>query len=387
MKKKFIIIYWRFYKFDGSKKFIGGVETYIENLAKLTTKLGFETIIYQCASNSFIIENLNYKVIGVKTCNVKYGDFNNLDQIYKEILKVLNIDSDIILFGTEDWSLKNVKCKNIAIQHGISWDKPIELLTKIKIFSNGIGEQIKRYILRRKALNSFRKSEFKVCVDYNFLNWYRTYYNSDEKIKVIPNCTEIVDKKDFITKIDKDNSIIKVLFARRFELFRGTRLMQEAIDQVLKVNKNIYFTLAGYGEDSLFLEEKFKNNKNVLFCEYTAEYAQAINFEHDISIIPSIGSEGTSFSVAEALGSGTAVIATDTGGITNMILNNYNGVLISPNAYELANSILDLANNNSKRKQLVINGYETANTTFSLQTWEKLWSDFIKKICNEELYN
>ena len=214
---------------------------------------------------------------GVKTCNVKYGDFNNLDQIYKEILKVLNIDSDIILFGTEDWSLKNVKCKNIAIQHGISWDKPIELLTKIKIFSNGIGEQIKRYILRRKALNSFRKSEFKVCVDYNFLNWYRTYYNSDEKIKVIPNCTEIVDKKDFITKIDKDNSIIKVLFARRFELFRGTRLMQEAIDQVLKVNKNIYFTLAGYGEDSLFLEEKFKNNKNVLFCEYTAEYAQAIN--------------------------------------------------------------------------------------------------------------
>lgn len=382
MNKKFIIIYWRFYKFDGSKKFIGGVETYIENLAKLTTKLGFETIIYQCASNSFVIENLHYKVIGVKTSNVKYGDFNNLNQIYKEILKILNIDTDIILFGTEDWSLKNVKCKNIAIQHGISWDKPIELLTKIKIFSNGIGEQIKRFILRRRALNSFRKSEFKVCVDYNFLNWYRTYYNSDEKIKVIPNCTEIVDKEDFISKIDNEKSIIKVLFARRFELFRGTRLMQEAIEQVLKVNKNIYFTLAGYGEDSLFLEEKFKNNKNVMFCEYTAEHAQTINFEHDISIIPSIGSEGTSFSVAEALGSGTAVIATDTGGITNMILNNYNGVLISPNSEELTNSILELANNKSKRKQLVINGYETANTTFSLQSWEKSWSDFIMKICN-----
>lgn len=382
MQPKFQIIYWRFYSFDGSERLIGGIETYLFNLSKLTTSKGFKTTIYQCATFEFKVETEFYTVIGVKTPSNEIGSSKNLRLIYERAIVNLNFKTDIILFGTDEWSLDNIPCKNISIQHGIAWDKPIELLTQKGILLNGIGEQIKRLTLRRKALNAFRKSEFKVCVDYNFLNWYRTYYNSNDKIKVILNCTDHINETEFLQKIDQleSKTKIEILYARRFEIFRGTRLMLEAIERISKLNKNINFTLAGYGSDSNYLKEKLQNKTNVKFIEYTSEEALSINFKHDISIIPSIGSEGTSFSVAEALGAGSAVIATDTGGITNMILNNYNGILIRPNVDELVNAINELAENTEKRKKVVLNGYETAKSLLSKEAWEGAWSNFLDQI-------
>jgi glycosyltransferase involved in cell wall biosynthesis len=379
---KFNIIYWRFYHFDGSKRFIGGIETYIQNLAELSTELGYDTTILQCAVKEFKIKTENYDVLGVKTPNTRINEKKNLKILYKKAIANLNSKEDIILFATDEWSIKKCKFKNISIQHGIAWDKPIELLTKKKMFTYGIGEQLKRYLLRRKAINFFNKAEYKVCVDYNFLNWYRTFYNSDNKIKVILNCTDHISLEKFNVKMRQlnTNKKIKVLFARRFEVFRGTRLMQEAIEEVLKTNKNIFFTLAGYGTDSKFLKEKFKNHPNVTFYQYTSEEALSINYEHDISIIPSIGSEGTSFSVAEALGGGAAVIATDTGGITNMILNKYNGLLIRPNSKELAKAIITLSENKEITKKLATKGFETATTVFSKKNWKNSWIDFIKEV-------
>lgn len=384
LKPKFQIIYWRFYTFDGSKRYIGGIETYLQNLAKVTTQKGFETTIFQCASKEFKLDTEYYKVIGVKTPNVEIGNAKNLTFIYDKVITNLNNKTDIILFGTDEWSLKNLRCRNIAIQHGISWDRPIELLTHKKILLSGLGEQLKRFVLRYNALKSFRKAEYKVCVDYNYLNWYRTYYNSNDKIRVILNCSNHISLSDFKFKIENPKNEIKthVLFARRFEIFRGTRLMLGAIEKVNKLNKNIYFTLAGNGSDSVFIKEKLQNNPNVKFCEYNSEEALSINCKHDISIIPSFGSEGTSFSVAEALGAGSAVIATDTGGITNMILNNYNGILIRPSVEELVNAIIYLTENTEKRRQLAIRGYETAVSVFSKEIWEKAWVDLLEEVQN-----
>lgn len=379
---KFKIIYWRFYHFDGSQRFIGGIETYIQNLAELTKELGYDTTILQCADKNFEIKTENYDVLGVKTPNTKINEKKNLKILYENAISNLDSKNDIILFATDEWSVNNSKFKNIAIQHGIAWDKPIDFLTQRPMFKNGLGEQLKRYLLRRKAINSFNKTEYKVCVDYNFLNWYRTYYNSDNRIRVILNCTDHISIQKFNVKMNQleTNTKIKVLFARRFEAFRGTRLMQEAIEEIFKINKNIFFTLAGYGTDSKFLNEKFKDHPNVTFCQYTSEEALSINYEHDISIVPSIGSEGTSFSVAEALGGGSAVIATDTGGITNMILNKYNGLLIRPNSKELADAIINLSENKEKIKELATRGYETATTVFSKANWKNDWIEFIEEI-------
>lgn len=382
MKPKLIIIYWRFYDFDGSKRFIGGIETYLYHLSNLATKIGFDTYIYQCSSKPFVIKTDNYTVIGVKTPTVSLLELNNLKIIYNEAIKNIIKNKDIIVFGNYEWSLNTKNITSISIQHGIAWDKPVEYLTQKAYLKLGIGAKIRRLTLRRTALTFFNKANYKICVDYNFLNWYRTYQDVDDKIQVIPNCTELISEEALSKKLANILIVpkVRVLFARRFEPFRGTRIIIPTIKTILNAYENVYFTLAGDGSDSELLKKNFINEQRVTFLKYNAEKALEINYNHDISLIPSIGSEGTSFSVAEALGTGTVVVASDTGGITNMILNNYNGLLIKPTSGELNNSISFLVKNAAERKRIAYNGYQTAKYSFSKELWEEKWKKFFDNL-------
>ena len=63
----------------------------------------------------------------------------------------------------------------------------------------------------------------------------------------------------------------------------------------------------------------------------------------DISLIPTLYSEGTSLSCLEAMASGNVVIANRIGGLTDLIINGYNGYLIEPDEesmFETLNHIL-----------------------------------------------
>jgi len=77
----------------------------------------------------------------------------------------------------------------------------------------------------------------------------------------------------------------------------------------------------------------------VTFTKYLPDEVLDIHLEHDIAVVPSIASEGTSLSVAEAMGAGCAVVATAVGGVTNMIINGHNGILAMPDAASVLNGL------------------------------------------------
>ena len=383
-QRKVHIVYWRYLYFDGSERFIGGIETYLYHLCQLIVDLGHQPVIFQCASHDFQVSDGGVRVVGLKvTAPDSFEAFKtaNLSHLCSVAVEGLNPDFDLVIFGTDDASLTTGDITSIAIQHGISWDRPIRLMTERQLLSSGLGERFRRWLLRHNALKKFRRSTFKVCVDFNFLNWYRTYYDGDSTIRVILNCTDHVALDRFANKMENivasKSRPIRVLFARRFEQFRGTRLMSDAVNIVHARRSDVLFTFAGYGSDSDFLKKKFLSNELVSFVEFTSDQSLEVNFSHDISVIPSLGSEGSSFSVAEAMGAGSAVIATDIGGVTNMVLDGFNGLLIRADPEELAEKIIELAENSAYRKQLCEAAYGTAVTTFSLEKWRKQWANLL----------
>lgn len=390
VKRKVHIIYWRYLYFDGSVRFIGGIETYLHHLGQLIVDLGYQPVIFQCAYHDFKVSIGDVDVRGVKVSNP--GSFEafkdeHLKYLYEKSMVGLDPKTDLVIFATDDASLETGEVTSISIQHGISWDRPIRLMTNKKLLSWGLGENLRRWLLRRNALIKFRKATFKVCVDFNFLNWYRTFYDGDSKIRVILNCTDFVDYSRFLKKMEGSCNLtfkpIRVLFARRFEEFRGTKLMAEAVEIVNNRFPEIEFTFAGYGSDSDFLKRKFSKNDSISFIEFTSDESLEINYSHDISVIPSLGSEGSSFSVAEAMGAGSAVIATDVGGITNIVLDGFNGILIRAEVQELADAIMDLAVNTAYRKKLCEQAYNTATTTLSLEKWRKEWTLLLNDALNK----
>ncbi len=376
------IIYWRFVGFNGDDVFIGGVETYIHSLVQCCVELGMKPILYQCANVPFkkMVGDLEVRGIVTETTltNLKKARVNLKNAVLADLQ-----NDDIIIYAADQWSEKISYKKTISIQHGISWDRPIKLLSnRILCHNYQIFENLKRWRERQLYLRFFENCPNRVCVDYNFLNWYRTYRTckDDVRIWVIPNAAPIVSLNEIDRKLSRDDSVVKILFARRFEPFRGTRIMAEAAEEILKNTSNVLFTFAGDGSDKDWLVNRFSSNPRVKIHKVRPQNRMQEYYDHDISVIPSLGSEGTSMSVAESIGAGCATVASNSGGITNMIFDGYNGFLIEPKTQNLVDAMFRLINDRNLLKEMARHSYGVARASFSMEKWKSEWKKVLIEV-------
>ena len=96
-------------------------------------------------------------------------------------------------------------------------------------------------------------------------------------------------------------------------------------------------------------------------------------------MVPSPYSEGTSLSLLEAMSAGCACIATDIGGLSNVIINRHNGILIRPIAEDLQKAVTFLIEREDQRKHLAENAIETIRDSFSSDLWAERWTNFLSE--------
>ncbi|HCH74681.1 MAG TPA: hypothetical protein DEV87_05830 [Clostridiales bacterium] len=359
-------------KANGKDFSIGGVQTYCFELSKLFMKNQMAVTVYQFAEKDFDIFYEGIHVIGKK---VPINNYNKAKKmLYKKFLEEAKPDkiNDILLFATDYMIVKNDFVKSIAIQHGVAWDitsykKEADLSNIFKIIYNSIGS-IKKY-LRFKKVNNI------VAVDYNFLNWYRTQVkNINNKIVVIPNFVDRVKYRESI-----NSNVVKIIFARRFVPYRGTRLFVNVIGKLLQAYDNIQITIAGEGPDEEYIKENIGENKNVFITRFSPDESFNVHLQHDIAVIPTLGSEGTSLSLLEAMGAGCAVVCTNVGGMTNIVLDRFNGIMIAPTEEELVNALKELIDDRELRNALSQRAVETVQSSFNKKRWENEWMKIVAK--------
>jgi len=96
-------------------------------------------------------------------------------------------------------------------------------------------------------------------------------------------------------------------------------------------------------------------------------------------VVPTLASEGTSLSLLEAMGAGCAVVASNIGGINNIILNNYNGMLTMPFTENIMQGIEYLVNNPEERKRVAKNAMDTIRYSFNAERWADSWLEVVRK--------
>jgi len=378
---KAVIVYYNFMDSSGAKRKIGGVETYLLNLARLISERGNESILVQPATSRFEKKIGDLKVIGVER-NRKRLRNNTRKELYGAALSLIDTSKDIIIFGTDHASVRTNYPRAISIQHGISWDLPGRYLRsgplgKIPFVPDGIC----------KKYNSLRCRQYfdncpnRVCVDYNFLNWYRTQIADvpHGNIWVIPNFVDIPDGFQHNEQRHNENSV-KIIFSRRFVEIRGTRLMIHATKRLLSMFQYVEFCFAGEGPDEPLIVESFKNEPRVQIQKYLPDESLRIHGNYHIAVVPSLASEGTSLSLAEAMAAGCAVVATNVGGMTNMVIDGYNGCLVAPDADSLTAVLSKLISDKQLRLRLGQTAAETAANAFSLKRWRSSWSEVLDKV-------
>jgi glycosyltransferase involved in cell wall biosynthesis len=104
----------------------------------------------------------------------------------------------------------------------------------------------------------------------------------------------------------------------------------------------------------------------------------------DVYVFPSI-QEGLGFSLLEAMASGLPCVATDTGGIRDVIDDGNEGVLVSPgDEKELARAIIRVVKDRQLGSKLAENGRNKVRNGFSLDIMAEQTISFYRKVLNEK---
>lgn len=379
--KQVFIISSNFYDVTTNKFTIGGIQTYLKDLCGIINKYGHRACLVQFGD----YENEKGVISdGCQICFVKYdqGRIKSRDQrAFDRFYRQKNTPESLFIIDTDQRDIKSKKMNVVQIQHGITFDIPGDMISgvwgKFRILQR-INKQIRCW----KNTSRLAHVRNTVCVDYNYFNWYRTQNTipSNVRVKVIPNYAgAFVSPMQIEEKWKQGSDFIRIVFARRFVNYRGTQLMIEATKKLLSEFDNIEVTFAGGGPLKSEIEKSFVGERRVAITEYESNESVRFHYRFDIAVIPTIYSEGTSLSLCEAMAAGCIPIASCVGGMSNILLDGYNGVVIQPVEDELEEALRGVINmSHESRRLMARRAYDCAVSSFSKARWENQWISFLK---------
>lgn len=381
-KEQVVILVENVVDFKAKKFKIGGVQTYVQDLATLFIKQGIKVSIIESHQSDLVFNINDLNIYGVRK---RVNFFRQKNHFLLLKAKQITSKNDIIIISTDQMGIRSKDRNVIAIQHGIAFDFPKSNVSNA-ILKNNLLFGINKLLRCLKNIGRFKNVRNTVCVDYNFFNWYRTLADipGNHITKVIPNYTSKIKSKEEIELKLLRRSPRKILFARRFVDYRGTILFANVVESLLSIYDDLEVSFAGDGPLKSFLEDKFKNEDRVSIFSFTPVESVNVHYKYDIAVVPTVFSEGTSLSLCEASGSGCFPIATHVGGMTNMIIDGYNGRLVYPSETDMLITLKEVIEMpDIDFNNIVLNSWNVAQSSFSIKKWEKKWLEYIQLVkCN-----
>ncbi|XPV69593.1 MAG: glycosyltransferase family 4 protein [Halarcobacter sp.] len=334
----------------------GGVERGVVELNREYVKKGIESFVI---SNGGKLENQIGKDGGkhIKFDVCSKNIFTVPSRVFKlkKILKELNADILHVRSRVPAWLVyfanKNLKIKTVSTVHGFN--------------SVGFYSSI------------MTKADKVICVSNAIKEYIQTNYNTKEdKITVIPRgvdielfCEKSIDE-DFINKFKKDfnlehkfivSSVGRVTQLKDYETFI------KAISIIKKTNNEVVGLIVGgvrsdkqeYLNSLKSLIKELSLENNIIFTGSQKKISEIYSLS-DVIVSSSKKPESFGRAVAEAIALNTPVVATNHGGVKDIIIENKNGFFFKVgDEEELSEKII-------KTKDLKFDGYSYIKDTFSL---------------------
>ena len=309
----------------------------------------------------------------------KYLLVTNADRIiyYYGIYKILKqIDPDIIITHLHLPLLKFSKfaCpnrKHIYYFHGSDlhkWPKK-----NIKYLSKNIDGLITICKSTMNKLDIHKYNE-KITTQVIYNGVDPEIYNREIKFKL-----RATSRHNY--NIDKDDLVI--IYAGRMHPSKGIDILINTFNQLVVENPSLKLLIVG-SPDGIHCDPNYykklknqKKNENVIFTG-KIEHNQMINIYSlaDIAILLSREAEGNSMFILESMACGLSVIATNVGGLKEIITNKESGLLVDANQIdkELKIQLFKLIEDRNFRESLGESAAEKVRTHFT----EKIMSETLQ---------
>lgn len=341
----------------------GGVEKHIEDIVQYIDKNKFNIYIVCRQGTDFEkkIKNKFSKTINVKIMSLQF----NKKGIIKSIFKLKKY-------------LKNNNI-NIVHSHGI-FSNIIAIITRnkfIKVINTVHGysyyDRLERSKFERELFDfiesiGLRKSDLCIAVSRDIKDYLTKKGIKDNKIIVVHH--GICRLVDFKPKSMNYNKKIIIGSLGRLEKVKG-------YDTLIKAIK--YCTVNGYGDIFCRIAGngiEMDNLQNLIHKLELEENCELIGFvedvdkfliETDIYIQPSI-IESFGLAIIEAMQRGIPVIASNSGGIKEIIESEKNGIMFEKEDYkDLGKCIIYLIENKEKINEIVLNAINKVEVEFNIE--------------------
>ncbi len=96
----------------------------------------------------------------------------------------------------------------------------------------------------------------------------------------------------------------------------------------------------------------------------------------DISVVPTVWSEGTSLAAVEALCAGVPVVTTPVGGLANIVVPGFNGFITPPTGQAIAGAIAQYRNADVYRKHR--NAALSMRESLGVDRWRRTVGDWLR---------
>lgn len=246
--------------------------------------------------------------------------------------------------------------------------------------NNGLARNMSRFALRNSLLctantRATGQAVNEIC--------------NEVSVKIIPMGvnTDLFnpDQYDETIKTKLNIQGLFLLSVGRFAEKKGFQYLIRAMPLVKKHHPEVKLALIGFGPMESELKQlvaDLKLSDSVIMPgSFSGKELAAFFATADIFIGPSIidssgDTEGQGIVFLEAMASGTAVIASDVGGIKDIVQDGVNGLLIpQKDPQAITEKILLLANNLALRNELIRNGKQWANAHYG---WESIAQSFLQ---------
>ena len=151
--------------------------------------------------------------------------------------------------------------------------------------------------------------------------------------------------------------------------YKGVEDFLSAAKIVLDGRDNVHFVIVGDGPEKSSLQEtaqRFDIEKRVLFLGFREDVQDLLALFH-VVVLSSIAAEGVPQALSQALAMKRAVIATNVGGIPEVIRHGETGLLVPPaRPQELADKIAQVLDQVALRKKLGQTGQQIVVQKYSL---------------------
>lgn len=234
----------------------------------------------------------------------------------------------------------------------------------------------------------YKKAQWIIAIDRHTLQEV-IKYREEKKSSLLMNAVDV--EKFFPDTILRNNArkhfklpedYFAIIFVGRIEKAKGPGRLLDCVPFLKEKNLSFHIFLAGEGTYKPYIEKSVKTKNydtNVTFLGHLPHEKLTYFYNMaDVLVLPS-ETEGVPMVILEALACGTPVVASNVGGIPDIIVDGINGIVIDDvSPKKLTSTIIEILSKKIKRKEI-----SKSVEPFSVNNFIKSFDVIISNVLNK----